>query len=498
MAEQAEQTLAAFLTDSGAAARRFLTEVQRIDKADDNVKIVDAAVVDRTKRGRIKVHQTEDTGALKGGVRGAAIGVVVGTIVLGPAGPIVGGVLGGTLGGLHNRFRDVGIDDKFMRSAAQEIDNGKSALFVLYEGNWSGSIGAIQDLVKAENALLIHSTLTAEKAEALQALVAPAVEELGGEEAVADYEVDAPETVEGTEPLPEAGAAQADAATEGAAPAEPEAPTPEGDDLTRIKGIGPKTAAVLTGAGVDSYARLASTSEPDLRRVFSDAKTAVPRSVNTWAMQASFAAKGDWPGLDAFTRKSQPEAEAKAEPVEAAAHPPKPDDLTQLNGIGPKAAEALVKAGITTYGALAEANEPQLRHALHAADMMPPAGLGTWPMQASYVARGDFQGLMKYNEKRTRPTTAKPGATTAEPVQAASPDDLTQLKGIGPRVASLLSDYGVTTYADLQHTSTGDLREIVAMGGALPPASLDTWPTQASYAVKGDWQGLATYNRGHR
>ena len=71
-----------------------------------------------------------------------------------------------------------------------------------------------------------------------------------------------------------------------------------------------------------------------------------------------------------------------AAPAEASA-----DDLTQLVGIGPKASAALAAAGITTYAALAELNEPQLRRALHDADMAPPANVGTWPMQASLAPR---------------------------------------------------------------------------------------------------------------
>src|SRR4029077_6905267 len=79
-----------------------------------------------------------------------------------------------------------------------------------------------------------------------------------------------------------------------------------------------------------------------------------------------------------------------------------PDDLTQLVGLGPKASEALAAAGITTYAALADANEPEVRHAIHAADMVPPANVATWPMQASYAASGDWQGLMKYNKKAAK------------------------------------------------------------------------------------------------
>jgi predicted flap endonuclease-1-like 5' DNA nuclease len=377
MSEEYGQTLAAFVLDSGKQSRRLLKRIQEIDDVDANVKIVDAAIADRT-RFRVKIHQTEDLGGAKGAARGVGLGVIVGAIVLGPAGAVVGGAAGGVLNGLRNRIHDIGIDDKFMRQVTKELTKGKSAVFILYEGNWSASIGMIEQAVAAEKALLIASTLPAKTEAALKALVDPAVEELGGAEVVADYEVEVPE----------------EAPAEVAAPAE-----------------------------------------------------------------AAAAAKAD--------------------------------DLTQLSGVGPRASEALAAAGITTYAALAEANEPQLRHALHEADMVPPANVASWPMQASYAAKGDWQGLMKYN-KRSEPSHS--GSTKAKATKAAAPDDLTQLNGIGPRISTILADGGVTTYAQLEHTDPAELRKIIAAGGALPPSSLDTWPTQASYAVRGDWQGLASYN----
>ena len=278
-----------------------------------------------------------------------------------------------------------------MHAAGLERDReGKSALFVQYEGSWAASIGLIENAIKAENALPIQSTLPAETAAALRALVEPAAEVLGGDEIVADYEVQVEE-----EPAEEPAAA-------------------------------PEEAAPV-------------------------AEEAAP--VAAAAVAASEAG----------------------------------DDLTQLVGIGPKAATALATAGITTYAALAEANEPQLRHALHEADMMPPGNVGTWPMQASYAAKGDWMGLMKHNEKAT--VKAKPASAPTATAAAAPPDDLTQINGIGPRIQSILNDGGVTTFDQLQHANTGDLRQIIAVGGALPPSSLDSWPTQATYAARGDWQG---------
>lgn len=390
MSDEYGQTLAAFVLDTGKQSRRLLKRLQEIDDVDANVKIVDAAIADRT-RFRVKVHQTTDLGGAKGTVRGAGLGVIVGAIVLGPAGAVVGGAAGGVLNGLRNRMHDIGIDDKMMRQVTKELDKGKSALFILYEGNWGASIGMIEQAVTVDKALLVTSTLPPAKAAALKALVDPAVEQLGGDEVVSDYEVEVPEE----------------------APAEAAAPV--------------AAAAVV--------------------------------------------------------------AEAAA-PVAA------PDDLTQLVGVGPKASAALATAGITTYAALAEANEPQVRHALHAADMAPPANVGSWPMQASYAAKGDWQGLMKYNKRSSEPSHS--AASRSKPAKAAAPDDLTQLNGIGPRISSILSDGGVTTYAELEHTDPSDLRKIISQSGALPPSSLDTWPTQASYAVRGDWQGLASYNNSHK
>ena len=55
-----------------------------------------------------------------------------GTIIAGPAGAVVAGAAGGLLHSLRSRFHDIGIDDKFMKQVAKEIEKGKSALFVQY------------------------------------------------------------------------------------------------------------------------------------------------------------------------------------------------------------------------------------------------------------------------------------------------------------------------------------------------------------------------------
>jgi predicted flap endonuclease-1-like 5' DNA nuclease len=79
------------------------------------------------------------------------------------------------------------------------------------------------------------------------------------------------------------------------------------------------------------------------------------------------------------------------EPV-TAAEPSKPDDLHQIEGIGPKVAELLNTAGITTFAVLAETDVDRLNQILDEAKLqyMEPS---SWPEQAALAAKGDWKGF---------------------------------------------------------------------------------------------------------
>ncbi|MBZ0276823.1 MAG: ATP synthase F1 subunit gamma [Anaerolineae bacterium] len=71
----------------------------------------------------------------------------------------------------------------------------------------------------------------------------------------------------------------------------------QGDDLTRIEGIGPKIAAALNAAGITTFDQLAQSSEAELTTAIEAAGMRLAPSLPTWAEQASYAAQGDWDGL---------------------------------------------------------------------------------------------------------------------------------------------------------------------------------------------------------
>lgn len=70
-----------------------------------------------------------------------------------------------------------------------------------------------------------------------------------------------------------------------------------GDDLTKIEGVGPKMSAALKAAGIDTYAKLAQSEVDTLKKAIEAAGMNLAPSVDTWAEQAKFAAEGDWDGL---------------------------------------------------------------------------------------------------------------------------------------------------------------------------------------------------------
>jgi len=92
-------------------------------------------------------------------------------------------------------------------------------------------------------------------------------------------------------------------------------------------------------------------------------------------------------------------AEASAPKAEEAA-PAEADDLTKIEGIGPKISEALTKGGIPTYAALAAKSPEEVKAILDEADgnfnRHTPT---TWPQQAQLAADGKWDELKSLQDQ---------------------------------------------------------------------------------------------------
>jgi predicted flap endonuclease-1-like 5' DNA nuclease len=99
-----------------------------------------------------------------------------------------------------------------------------------------------------------------------------------------------------------AGPAQRNTALIDAAPAAAVVPPPvadtpppaDGDDLTRIKGVGPKLHRLLTDLGVTRYAQIAAWTEADITAIDAQLGAFAGRPTrDNWVEQATLLASGD-------------------------------------------------------------------------------------------------------------------------------------------------------------------------------------------------------------
>lgn len=91
------------------------------------IELGDAVVAVKEPDGKIKLHQIINTTAA-GAISGTFWGLLVGTIF---ALPLVGAAIGAASGALGGSLTDFGINDDFMREAAQVVPPGGAALFLL-------------------------------------------------------------------------------------------------------------------------------------------------------------------------------------------------------------------------------------------------------------------------------------------------------------------------------------------------------------------------------
>lgn len=85
-------------------------------------------------------------------------------------------------------------------------------------------------------------------------------------------------------------------------------------------------------------------------------------------------------------------------PPRTSSMPPARDDLTVLEGVGPKTQEALNKAGIYTYAHVAETSPEELYRIVRIEHGVQIVGQATetWPKQAAFLAKGDVPGFKAY------------------------------------------------------------------------------------------------------
>ena len=211
------------------------------------------------------------------------------------------------------------------------------------------------------------------------------------------------------------------------------------------------------------------------------------------------------------------------------------NDLTAIEGIGPKINDLIHADGITTFHALADTSPETLQKTLdNAGSRYQMANPGTWPDQANLAANNRWPALKALqdvlvggvypdgssspsskgkagsnkkkdsasNKSKSKASSINSVKLDADAAKAAGfklkqkngQDDFTLIEGIGPKINDLIHAAGIHTFAELSETLVETIQKILDDAGPnYKLAKPGTWPAQSEMAATNRWEALKAW-----
>ena len=181
----------------------------------------------------------------------------------------------------------------------------------------------------------------------------------------------------------------------------------EGDDLTKIWGIGPKTKLNFYRRGITTFEQFANIDPDTLAEIMKESRlmsARIPKDPHgDWTALADLAAKGDWDRFDALTAKIKP-PEPKRKKRRKATVKLDGDKLSDIAGIGRGTWKALHGMGYNSYAKLADISLEEVEAAMKKSRALNAPGAPTpaeahasWTELAGLAAAGDWNAFNARN-----------------------------------------------------------------------------------------------------
>ena len=155
-----ELIVAAFQDEDGA--KQALKELKAAKK-EHLIKIDNAAVIRKDKKGKLHIKETKDMGGGKGAVIGGVVGAAIGVITGGVGLAVVGA--GALVGGLAAKLRDGGFKDDRLKKVGEGLTPGSSAIVAVIEHKW---VPELEEAMQEAGADVLTETISADIAAQLE------------------------------------------------------------------------------------------------------------------------------------------------------------------------------------------------------------------------------------------------------------------------------------------------------------------------------------------
>ena len=162
------------------------------------------------------------------------------------------------------------------------------------------------------------------------------------------------------------------------------------------------------------------------------------------------------------------------------------DDFTQIAGCNARMQEALYSAGYFRFSDLKTAGEGRVTRIFNDANIK----------FSDSETRRFFRELTERSDRTeaAQRTTASSDRDNSNGASSSGRDDLTRIHGVGTATANYLRNAGFDSFRKIHEAGSERLRLLFASAGPkfklINPTS---WSRQASFAMNGDWDGLARW-----
>ena len=143
-------------------AKETLKILKELEK-EEIIMLVNAAVMVKDEKGKVKLKETQDLDSKQGALFGAIAGGLIG-LLGGPAGVLVGAAAGAATGGVAAHKIDMGFPDETLKEIQGALTPGSSAILALIQHEW---IDRVVEELEKQGASLFREALKAEIAEQL-------------------------------------------------------------------------------------------------------------------------------------------------------------------------------------------------------------------------------------------------------------------------------------------------------------------------------------------
>ncbi|MEM9774285.1 MAG: helix-hairpin-helix domain-containing protein [Chloroflexota bacterium] len=181
----------------------------------------------------------------------------------------------------------------------------------------------------------------------------------------------------------------------------------EGDDLTKIWGIGPKTKLNFYRRGITTFEQFANIDPDTLSEIMAESRlmsARIPKNPHAdWTALAALAAKGDWEGVNELTAKIKP-PEPERKKKRKASVKLDGDKLSDISGIGRGTWKALHAKGYNSFAKLATISVEEVEEVMRKSRALNAPGAPTpaeahasWTELAGLAAAGDWNAFNARN-----------------------------------------------------------------------------------------------------